>query len=107
MRIVKYKKIEIKKEEFEEKLNMKIKAIDFEDDFIRLRKEKADPGDADASVLLLCEDIKDLFGVNYNMLDQNFEVKNNVVSYNEEVEVFRGKVAKWQSRFKKKMPELI
>ena len=91
MRIVEAAKEVITKTQLEKALNIKIEKITDSntDNFVRLyTKERI--------YYLRCEDFKDLFGLDNNIFDEDFEVKDNNIIFSKFREIYKGRVNKWK-----------
>jgi hypothetical protein len=90
MKYVEYVREKITLKDFEDKLNMKFKKIELRDNHLKLSLLNKN-----AAVYLRCSDIKQLFGFNFNLFDKSVSVKDNVLSREVDIEMYKGDMKKW------------
>ena len=88
MKITKITKREIKKEEFEQKLGIKIKnwVQPKDDNFLKIYTQ------TDYIVYLRCQDIKVLFDLDINVFDGDVKFEKDKIVLKDSEEIYRGKV---------------
>ena len=88
MKIVKLGKQEIAKEDFENKLGIKIKEwVKPEDDnFLKIYTQTG------YIIYLRCEDMKVLFNLNINVFDEDVKFEKDKIVLKNKEEIYRGKV---------------
>lgn len=79
----------ISKEDLESALNVKITEWYLTSDCLKIYSK-------DYIFYLLCEDIKKLLGIKYNIFSYEPKIDKNSIKIGGEKEIFRGKVNKWK-----------